>query len=124
MPKIKNPGAKQNNPISLRLPPEEAAFYRRKASQNGVSLSAYLSKILVAGVVAENVQDVEDRLRSLIDTLPEKLPKTGSGLSDDLSLSLFTCEALLTSIVQTQDLQTLYAAQDVARTKLRKIKGS
>ena len=112
-----------NKPITIRLPPDEEAFYRRRASDHGVSLSAFLTKTLVAGVIAENLLDVEDRIGRLIDTIPTERPAGGGDLPEDLALSLFTCEALLTAIVQAQDHRTLYAAHDAAKAKIRKRKG-
>lgn len=106
----------------MRLPAEEEAFYRRKAGQLGVGISAFLTKTLVAGVVAENIQDIEERLRAIIASVPER-PGGASSVPDHMILSLLTCEALLSSIVESQDIQLLYRAQEAARARMKKIQG-
>lgn len=122
MPIAKNPAGKKRPPISLRLPQEEEAFYRRKAGQHGVSVSVFLGKLLVAGVIAENVQDIEARLRALIASMGAQPSR--DGMSDDMLLSLLTCEALLSVIVESTDVQLLYRAQEAARDKLQKLRGA
>jgi hypothetical protein len=124
MPRPKGTGKGSTKPISIRLPPDEEAFYRRKANEHGVSLSAFLAKMLVAGVVAENIQDVEERMRLLIDSITKQPGRERGAISDDLALSIITCEALLTSIVEAQDTQVLYSAQEAARARMKKLRGA
>lgn len=124
MPRPKGTGKGSTKPISIRLPPDEEAFYRRKANEHGVSLSAFLAKMLVAGVVAENIQDVEERMRLLIDSITKQPGRERGSISDDLALSIITCEALLTSIVEAQDTQVLYSAQEAARARMKKLRGA
>ena len=123
MPKLKSPTSSNFDRITICLPPDEAAFYRARAAAARMSVSAYVTKTLLQGVVAENVLDAEDRLQRLIDTIPTERAAGAADLSEDLALSLFTCEALLTAIVQAQDHRTLYAAHDAAKAKIRKRKG-
>lgn len=123
MPRPKGTGKGLNKPITIRLPPEEEVFYRRKANEHGVSLSAYLSKMLVAGVAAENVQDVEARLRSVIASIPASLQGGGiQALPENVRLSIYTSEYMLTAIVEARNPQELYAAQDKAKARIAKEK--
>jgi hypothetical protein len=99
-----------------------AAFYRRRANQSGISISEFLRKTLYEGVIAENVQDAEARMQALIATIPANACAAKDGLSDDLALSLLTCEAMLSAIVQAQSIQVFYSSQDAAKAKLARIK--
>lgn len=122
MPKIGKSGSTLGKPISIRLPPDEEAFYRREAAAHRMPLNGYLTKLLVQGVVAENMLEFSERLESLVARIPTELKQEGGGIPDHIALSLFTSEALLTAIVTAQDEQTLYAAQDAAKAKLKKLK--
>lgn len=121
MPKLKGSGKGPSPVTPIRLPEEEREFYKRKAQEAGLSLSAYLSQLLVKGVIAENVMDIEERLRQLIHEITPNSPVGGGPqLPDNALLSLFTCENLLTAIVEARDPQQLYAAQDKAKAKLKR----
>lgn len=123
MPRPKGTGKGLNKPITIRLPPEEEAFYRRKANENGMSLSAYLSKMMVAGVAAESVQDVESRLKAVIASIPDFVQSGGvQSLPESVRLSIYTSEYMLTAIVEARSPQELYAAQDKAKAKIAKEK--
>lgn len=123
MPRPKGTGKGLNKPITIRLPPEEEAFYRRKANEHGVSLSAYLCKMLVAGVAAENVQDVETRLRAVIASIPDSLQGGGvQSLPENVRMSIYTSEYMLTAIVEARSPAELYAAQDKAKARIAKEK--
>lgn len=124
MPKSKGSGKGLNKPITIRLPPEEEMFYRRKANENGMSLSAYLAKMLVAGVSAENVQDVEIRLRSVIASIPASLQGGGlQPLPENVRMSIYTSEYMLSAIVEARSPSDLYAAQDKAKARITKERG-
>lgn len=123
MPKLKTPGQVLNKPISIRLPPDEEAFYRQQAAAHRMPLNGYLTKILVQGVAAENMLEFEERMQRLIAGIPVEVRTASGSVPDDLALSVFTCEALLTAIVEAQDQQTLYAAQDAAKARMKKRKG-
>jgi hypothetical protein len=109
--------------ITIRLPAEEEAYYREQAGARRMTLSAYLSKVLVQGVIAESMQDFEGRISDLVASIPASIDSQKEAVPDDIALSIFTCEALLTAIVEAQDNQVLYRAQDAARAKLKKRKG-
>lgn len=123
MAKTKGTGKGASGVVGIRLPEEEKAFYQRKANEGGISLSAYLSQLLIKGVISENVMDIEDRLRQLIHEIAPQSPVgEGGRFPDNALLSLFTCENLLTAIVEARDPQQLYAAQDKAKAKLKREK--
>lgn len=119
----KGQGRGESDRFNIRLDKDTAAFYRRKAKEAGVTVSEFLRNTLHEGVVAENVQDVEDRIRARIASIPGSMESPGQGLTDEIALSIITSEALLSAIVEAQDPQALYRAHDAARVKLRKIKG-
>lgn len=122
MARPRGTGKGLNKPITIRLPPDEEAFYRRRASEHGISLSAFLTKTLVAGVIADNMLEFEERIAALMAKIPASLPSSGERVPDEIALSVFTSEALLTAIVERQDPQILYAAQDAAKAHMRRRK--
>ncbi|MDB5770943.1 MAG: hypothetical protein JWM42_1317 [Burkholderia sp.] len=119
----KGTGKRRVGSFQYPIDKDTAAFYRRKAKEAGVTVSEFLRNTLHEGVVAENVQDVEDRIRARIASIPGSMESPGQGLTDEIALSIITSEALLSAIVEAQDPQALYRAHDAARVKLRKIKG-
>lgn len=75
-------------------------------------------------MIAENVQDIEQRLRRLLDEI--RTGGQGGGkveIPDDLLLSVFTAENMLAAIVEAKDVQQLYEAQNKAKAKLKRLKG-
>lgn len=124
MPRPKGVGKGRAKPATIRLPDDEDAFYRRKANEAGLSLNAYLTKLLVEGAVAEKVHEFEERMDAKIAELSAVKAGGGAGFPEELMLSIITCEALLASVVSTQDPQALYQAQDAAKAKLRKMRGA
>lgn len=124
MPRLKGTGKGPTERFNIRLDEETAAFYRTKANEHGVSLSEFLRQTLVQGVIAENVQDIEERLRQLLSEIrADKKSAGGADIPDDLLLSVFTSENMLASIVEARDIQKLYEAQDKAKAKLKRLKG-
>lgn len=124
-----------NKPITLRLPAEEEAYYRRQAGEHRMTLSAYLTRTLVAGVIAENMAEFEERLGALIARFDERVGAlvarilgaggpSGDRLADDIVLSLFTIESMLAAVVEAQDIQTLYGAQEAAKARLKRRKAA
>ena len=105
-------GKGETERFNIRLDRDTAAFYRRRANQSGVSISEFLRKTLYEGVIAENIQDAEARMQALIATIPAKAGTAGTGLSDDMALSVLMCEAMLSAIVNAQSIQAFYQAQD------------
>lgn len=121
MARPKGSGKGLSKPVSIRLPAEEEAFYRSQANKHGMSLSAFLTRTLLMGVVAENVQDVEQRLKAVVASISDTRPaSSAAALPEDVLLSIYTSEYLLTAIVEARDVQQLYAAQDKARARLKR----
>lgn len=124
MPRQKGSGKGETDRFNIRLDKDTGSFYRSKANEHGVSVSDYLRHVLVQGVIAETVQEIEERLRRTVAEINSSGANPGStGSSDELLLSMFTSEAMLTAIVEARDVQALYAAQDQARLRLKKLKG-
>lgn len=124
MPRAKGTGKGATERFNIRLDEDTARFYRTKANEHGISISEYLRQTLVQGVIAENVHEIEQRLRRLIDEF--RAGGHGGGpavIPDELLLSMFTSEAMLAAIVEARDVQKLYEAQDKAKAKLSRMKG-
>lgn len=124
MPRKKGSGMGLSRPFAIRVDENTEAFYRKKAKQHGISLTEYIRQTLVQGVIAENIQDVELRIQALISesrTLSKESKE--SEISDELQLAIYTCEAMLTAIVEARDVQALYDAQNSAKAKLKRLKG-
>lgn len=124
MQKTKSTIKGATKPITIRLDSDVEQFYRRKANEHGVALSEFLRQTLVQGVIAENVQEIEQRMRRLLDEIHAG-GQTGdrAGIPDELLLSAFMSEYLLTAIVEARDIQKLYEAQDAAKARLTELKG-
>lgn len=127
MPRPKGTGKGRNPPITIRLPEDEEVFYRSKANQAGLSLNGYLTKLLVEGAVAGKVYEFEERMSALIASIPQSIPTAGgtttSLISDNMQLSILTCEAMLSGILAKNDNQALYSAQEAAKNKFKKLRG-
>lgn len=123
MPRLAGTGKGRNQAITVRLPPDEFAWYKTQANMHGVPMNAYLSKLLVDGAVAGKVQEFEERMQRLIALIPESVSTGAAAIPDPYLLSLLTCEAILSEIAGSQDTQVLYRAQDAAKQRLAKLKG-
>ena len=124
MPRAKGTGKGPNQPITVRLPPDEFAWYAAQANMHGISMNAHLSKLLVEGAIAGKVQEFEERMSRLIAQIPESVKSGGASIPDHFLLSMLTCEAILSDIAASQDKQVLYRAQDAAKQRLAKLKGA
>ncbi len=121
MPRLKGTGRGPSERMNIRLDEETAGFYRSKANEHGISVSEFLRQMLVQGVIAENVQEIEERLRGAVAEIRSaQAPASGAQLPEELLLSLFTSEALLTAIVEARDPRQLYEAQDRAKARLQR----
>lgn len=124
MPRKKGTGKGPTLRCNIRLDEHTSAYYRTKANEHGISLSEYLRQMLVQGVIAENVNEIEQRLkRTIAEINAAARSSQNGGAHDEMLLSVFTCEALLTAIVEARNPQELYSAQDVARAKLERLEG-
>lgn len=125
MPRLKGTGKGPADRFNIRLDEATAGFYRTKANEHGISISEYLRQMLVQGVIAENVHEIELRLRRVVDEIRvNEQAGRQQQIPDDLLLSVFTSESMLASIVEARDVQKLYEAQDKAKARLKRLKGS
>lgn len=123
MPRKKGSGKGETERFNIRLDPEVASFYRTKANEHGISLSEFLRQTLVQGVIAENVHEIEARLQHLISQTSLSERSAGRmAIPDELLLSVFTTESILSEIAESQDVQRLYKAQNAARAKLNRLR--
>lgn len=124
MPRVKGTSKGETERFNIRLDEDTARFYRTKANEHGVSISEYFRQTLIQGVISENVQDIEYRMRRLIDEI-RTCSKTycNVDIPDELLLSVFTSEYMLAAIVESKDIQKLYEAQDKAKEMLNRVKG-
>lgn len=124
MPRLKGTGKGPSERFNIRLDEDTARFYRTKANEHGISISEYLRQTLVQGVIAENVQDIENRLRNVLEEIRSGSQAAGRvDIPDEMLLSVFSAEFMLTAIVEARDIQALYNAQDKAKAKLKKMRG-
>lgn len=124
MPRLKGTGKGPSERFNIRLDEDTARFYRTKANEHGISISEYLRQTLVQGVIAENVQDIENRLRNVLEEIRSGSQAAGrADIPDEMLLSVFSSEFMLAAIVEARDVQALYTAQDKAKAKLKKMKG-
>ncbi len=124
MPRTKGTGKGETERFNIRLDEDTARFYRTKANEHGVSISEYFRQTLVQGVISENVQDIEYRMRRLIDEIRTySQTDCNVDIPDELLLSVFTSEYMLAAIVESKDIQKLYEAQDKAKDMLKRVKG-
>lgn len=124
MARLKGSGKGITERFNIRLDEDTAAFYRSKANENGISSSEYLRQLLMHGVIADNVREIELRLQQTAETIQSNLDSQKRELPDEVILSIFTCEALLTAIVEARDVQQLYEAQNKAKSRLDKLRAS
>ncbi len=124
MPRAKGTGKGPTERFNIRLDEDTARFYRTKANEHGISISEFLRQTLVQGVIAENVHEIEQRLRRLIDEIRASGQVGGNvAIPDEMLLSIFTSEAMLAAIVEARDVQKLYEAQDKAKARITRMKG-
>lgn len=119
MPRQQGTGKGATMPISVRLDDETKAFYRARANEHGIPVSEYLRQLLVQGIIAETVSEIDYRLKATVAELLGKTDRAvGGGFQRSALLSLYTTEELIKSIVEARDPQELYRAQDKARLRV------
>lgn len=132
MPRLKTPGKGAPKPISIKLDPDSDRFYRRKAQENGLSLSDYLRKLLLQGVVNENVSIIDQRLKGLISQLNGSSPTAQSSsaaaaavaLPVDVLRAIFFNREVLKAIVSDRNIQSFHDAQTRAEAETQRILGA
>jgi len=124
MPRPRGSGKGETARINIRLDPETEAFYKRKANESGVSLSQFLRDTLVQGIVCESVAEIDARLQQRIDAAVAAADKIiqQRSLHVMLERALLESHAMLVKIVEAQDVQVVYRAQEIARDRLQKMR--
>lgn len=123
MPRPRGFGKGETARANVRLDPDTLAFYKARANESGVSLSEYLRQTLTQGVITENVTAIEARLRVAGDEMLDKLSQAQGARSMPILLqrALLETHAMLSKVVEAQDIQALYDAQKIAEAKLAKL---
>ncbi len=125
MPRQKGIGKGETERFNIRMDKDTAHFYRKKANEHGLSVSEFLRQMLMHGIIAENVQEIEERLKHTASEIQADLyGSRAMTIPDPVLLSVLTSEALLKSIVEARDIQKLYEAQNTAQATLKQIKGA
>lgn len=123
MPRPRGFGKGETARANVRLDPDTLAFYKTRANESGVSLSEYLRQTLTQGVISENVATIEARLSKAGDEMLDKLGRSQGVRSMPMLLqrALLETHAMLSKVVEAQDIQALYDAQKIAEAKLAKL---
>lgn len=123
MPRPRGFGKGETGRTNIRLDPDTLDFYKRRANEHGVSLSEYLRQLLTQGVTNETVSSIEARLHQAGDEIAAKISRTQAAHSMPIFLqrALLETHAMLTKIVEAQDIQALYDAQEIAKAKLARL---
>ncbi len=120
----KGVGKGESKRFNVRLDDDTAAYFRRRAKESGVTVSELLRVTLHDGAVAHSLIEFGDRMDELVSRVFQSDGGKHQPFPDALALAMLTSEAILKGIVESQDPQALYAAQETARAKLAKLKGS
>lgn len=123
MPRPRGFGKGESGRANVRLDPDTLDFYKRRANEHGVSLSEYLRQLLTQGVTYETVSGIEARLHQAGEEIAAKLSRAQAAHSMPILLqrALLETHAMLTKIVEAQDIQALYDAQQIAKAKLARL---
>jgi len=123
MPRPRGFGKGETGRANIRLDPDTLAFYKSRANEHGVSLSEYLRQLLTQGVTTETVASIEARLNHAGDEIAAKVSRTQTAHSMPILLqrALLETHAMLTKIVEAQDIQAVYDAQEIAKAKLARL---
>ncbi|MEY4429557.1 MAG: hypothetical protein RLZZ182_2246 [Pseudomonadota bacterium] len=123
MPRPRGFGKGETARANVRLDPDTLAFYKARANEHGVSLSEYLRQTLTQGVITENVTAIEARMRAVGEEMLDKLGQAQGVRSMPILLqrALLETHAMLSKVVEAQDIQALYDAQKIAEARLAKL---
>lgn len=123
MPRPRGFGKGETGRANIRLDPATLDFYKTRANEHGVSLSEYLRQLLTQGVTAETVSSIEAKLGRSGDEIAAKVRRAQAAHSMPILLqrALLETHAMLTKIVEAQDIQALYDAQEIAKAKLARL---
>lgn len=126
MPRSSGFGKGETARANVRLDPDTLAFYKKRANEHGVSLSEHLRQILMQGVITQTVLAIESRLKQAGDEFAAKVSGV-QGLNSmpiPLQRALLETHAMLTKIIEAQDIRALYEAQEIAKIRLAKLQGA
>jgi plasmid stability protein len=125
MPRPRGFGKGETASASVRLDPDTLAFYKTRANEHGVSLSEYLRQLLTQGVITETVASIEARLNQVGSEIAAKVSHAQAAHSMPILLqrALLETHAMLMKIIEAQDIQALYDAQEIAKAKLARLHG-
>ena len=123
MPRPRGFGKGETARANVRLDPDTLAFYKTRANEHGISLSEYLRQLLTQGVTTETVSSIEARLNEVGNEIAAKVSHVQAAHSMPILLqrALLETHAMLTKIVEAQDIQALYDAQEIAKAKLARL---
>ncbi len=123
MPRPRGFGKGETGRANIRLDPNTLDFYKARANEHGVSLSEYLRQLLTQGVTTETVSSIEARLSQAGDEIAAKVSHAQAAHSMPILLqrALLETHAMLTKIVEAQDIQALYDSQEIAKAKLARL---
>ena len=111
--------------VKLCLEPEVDAFYRKRAKESGLSLSAYLRQLLLQGTVAITAEEIEEKIKNILPENLAMMDKNSGGLSEKAFMNIFysvcICEGILTAMLEERDVNTLYKIQEAAKKKAKKL---
>ena len=126
MPRPRGFGKGETARANVRLDPDTLAFYKARANEHGVSLSEHLRQLLTQGVTTETVNNIEARLNHAGDEIVAKVSRAQATHSMPILLqrALLETHAMLTKIVEAQDIQALYDSQEIAKAKLARLHGT
>lgn len=121
MPRKSSYQTRAGQTVNFRLDEDTALYYRKRAKEDGKTLSEFLRGMLVQGMIAESALDIEQRMRALITEMHAKNgASVHTQIPENVLQSIYTSEFLLTAIVEAKDIQQLYAAQDKATARIKK----
>lgn len=123
MPRPRGFGKGETARANVRLDPDTLAFYKTRANEHGVSLSEYLRQLLTQGVTTQTVSSIEARLNQVGNEIAAKVSHAQAAHSMPILLqrALLETHAMLTKIVEAQDIQALYDSQEIAKAKLARL---
>ena len=123
MPRPRGFGKGETGRANIRLDPNTLDFYKARANEHGVSLSEYLRQLLTQGVTTETISSIEARLSHAGDEIAAKVSHAQAVRSMPILLqrALLETHAMLTKIVEAQDIQALYDSQEIAKAKLARL---
>jgi len=124
MPKTGKPIGVKTPRITVRLDTETTLYYRKRAKENGVTLSEFLRRLIVNGMLSDTAIQSEKNMYAMLREMREiSEVNPQATLPDSLLLSIFFCEHILAEIMGGKSIQSVYDAQNKAKERLFKERG-